>query len=105
MSLMSAIAYQPKPVHRPSISIHTEYLVNTRHFTPIQHGAYLLLLLKAARFQEDALPDNDQFLATRAGLTLTEWKKNKDVVLSHGWLKREEDGYWTHPALVGGRVR
>jgi len=51
-----------------------DYLSDTGHLTPEQHGAYLLLLM-AAWTRGGVLPDDDRILARLASCSTWDWKR------------------------------
>jgi uncharacterized protein YdaU (DUF1376 family) len=71
-----------------------DYLADTRHLTPTQHGAYLLLILEY--WQRGSLPaDDEEKLARLAGMQSREWLANRDVLakfFAHpGWGHKRID--------------
>lgn len=65
----------------PSFPLWTDaYLADTKHLTTIEHGAYLLLLICMWR-SRGRLPNDDRLLARYAGLTASQWRRIKPVLL------------------------
>ncbi len=58
-----------------------EYLMDTRHLTTEQHGAYLLLLMQSWCTPDCSLPDDDKKLAAWTGLPLDRWKEMRPVII------------------------
>lgn len=56
------------------------YLADTMHLSTEEHGAYLLLLMAAWRFDDCSLPDDDKKLARIVGLSVRRWNQIKDTV-------------------------
>jgi uncharacterized protein YdaU (DUF1376 family) len=69
-----------------------DYVRDTRHLSTLEHGAYLLLIM---RYWEDGgLPDNEALLARYAGLTAEQWAQSRDVLAAFfhdGWHHRRID--------------
>lgn len=86
----------------PSLPLFTDaYLADTKHLTPAQHGAYLLLLMMAWRMPDCKLQDDDKFLARCVGMDLRTWKKNREVVMAF-WQKDDKQK-WYQPRLLDER--
>lgn len=69
---MAALPYMPLFV--------ADYLADTAHLTPAQHGAYLLLIMNY--WQRGApLPNDDVRLAKIARMTRRDWNHNRDAIL------------------------
>lgn len=65
----------------PAMPLWTDaYLSDTIHFSTIEHGAYLLLLMCMWR-NGGSLPNDDAKLAKFARLTSTQWKRIKPTVI------------------------
>lgn len=80
---MSNLAWMPLDIG--------DYLKDTRHLTTLEHGAYLLLIM---RYWEDGgLPDNEALIARYAGLTTDQWVECR-VVLSAFF-----DDHWRHKRI------
>jgi len=58
------------------------HLADTRHLTTLQQGAYLLLLMTAWRTPENALLNDDAYLAKCSGLGRKAWMANKKTILA-----------------------
>jgi uncharacterized protein YdaU (DUF1376 family) len=87
----------------PSLPLWTDaYLADTTHLTTEQHGAYLLLLMKAWRRPDCALPDDSLLMSRMAGIEPRKWpgvwSVLKDFFLLH------EDGLWRQKRLTKERV-
>ena len=69
-----------------------DYLRDTKTLTPIQHGAYLLLILDY--WQHGFLPDDDAKLAAIARMTKKEWNQHRLVLKEFflpGWRHKRID--------------
>jgi uncharacterized protein YdaU (DUF1376 family) len=86
----------------PALPLFTDaYMSDTRHLTPAQHGAYLLLLMTAWRMPDCKLPDDDRFLSRCASMDIRTWKQNREIVLS--FWKRDEMQKWYQGRLLDER--
>lgn len=78
---------------RPWIPIYVaDYLKDTTHLSPSEHGAYFLLILQY--WQDGSLPDNERQLARIARMDAREWKDARDVLscfFSEGWKHKRID--------------
>ena len=69
-----------------------DYLVDTAHFSALEHGAYLLLIMHY--WSTGALPDDERLLARIAKLTPQQWQKARTIIhpLFHsGWKHKRID--------------
>lgn len=69
-----------------------DYVADTRHLTPAQHGAYLLLICEY--WVKGSLPQDDRTLARIVGMTSKEWAGAKNVVqgfFHDGWQHKRID--------------
>jgi len=69
-----------------------DYVADTRHLTPAQHGAYLLLICEY--WVKGSLPQDDRTLARIVGMTPKEWLCAKNVVqgfFHDGWQHKRID--------------
>lgn len=67
----------------PALPLFTDaYLADTRHLTPAQHGAYLLMLMCAWRAPDCMLPKDDVYLSRITGMDKRTWAANRDVLLA-----------------------
>ena len=57
------------------------YLADTMHLSTEEHGAYLLMLMAAWRYDDCSLPSDDKKLARVAGLSPRRWGQIKDTIL------------------------
>jgi len=69
---MAALPYMPLFV--------ADYLADTRHLTPAQHGAYLLLIMNYWQTGKP-LPNDDARLARIAGMSKRDWAHNRAAIL------------------------
>lgn len=70
----------------------SDYLIDTQHLTTLEHGAYLLLIM--TYFQSGkSLPDDDKKLSRICKLSVTNFKKIKEVLKSLFFIS---DGKWIH---------
>ena len=67
------------------------YLADTMHLSTEEHGAYLLMLMAAWRYDDCSLPSDDKKLARVVGLSPRRWGQIKDTLLE----------FWT---LDGDRI-
>jgi uncharacterized protein YdaU (DUF1376 family) len=78
-----------------------DYLKDTRHLTTLEHGAYLLLIM---RYWEDGgLPDNDALVARYAGLNREQWAESRDVLAAFfdsGWKHKRIDAELARAAEI-----
>ena len=68
-----------KPSHIPLFV--DSYLADTTHLTTEQHGAYLLLLMAAWRTSDCSLPQDENRLASIAGVSVAKWRKIGPTIL------------------------
>ena len=75
---------------------HREYLVSLTYkaLKPVERLAFIELVMFAHTQENNALPDNDKFLAAWASMSLKQWLKVKANVLTE-WLL--VDGFWQLP--------
>jgi len=69
-----------------------DYLKDTRHLTPAQHGAYLLLILEY--WIKGKLPPEDRQLARIVGMRVAEWREAKPTIQAFfhdGWNHKRLD--------------
>lgn len=69
---MAALPYMPLFV--------ADYLADTRHLTPAQHGAYLLLIMNYWQTAKP-LPNDDVKLARITGMSKRDWARNRAIIL------------------------
>jgi uncharacterized protein YdaU (DUF1376 family) len=77
-----------------------DFLADTMHLSPEQHGGYLLLLLHLWR--RGILPDDDVVLAQITGLSISAWSNARAVL---GELFEISDGLWHHRRVERERSR
>lgn len=83
--------------HFPYIKLWVnDYLADTYHLNPEEHGTYLLLLIAAWKTEGNGLPDDDKILARYAGTTLRRWRKLAPRIRP---FFTEEDGKLYQPRL------
>ena len=74
-------------MNRPWMPLYiADYLADTAHLRAAQSGAYLHLIMHY--WQVGGLPDDDAQLASIAKMTLSEWRRNRQIVSSffdEGW--------------------
>ena len=58
-----------------------EYLQHTQHLNTEQHGAYLMLIMHAWTSGDGSLPNDDIQLAVIARLSISAWRKHRDVIM------------------------
>lgn len=83
----------------PAIPIFTDaFISDTTHLTAAQTGAYIMLLMTAWRTKENALPDDDDFLARCSRLDKRTFVKQKSIIMrfwsldsSHLWRQGRLD--------------
>lgn len=68
-----------------------DYLSDTRHLSTLEHGAYVLLIMRY--WQKGGLPDDDRMIMRIAGLTAEQWAESRDILASFF-----KDG-WSHPRI------
>lgn len=68
-----------------------DYIRDTRHLSPAQHGSYFLLILEY--WQRGGLPQDEGQLARLAGMTSEEWMVERNTI-----AKFFEPG-WKHPRI------
>lgn len=75
---------------------HREYLLSLSYkvLKPVERLAFIELVMFAHTQENNALPDNDKFLAAWASMSLKQWLKVKANVFVE-WLL--VDGYWQLP--------
>ena len=69
-----------------------DYLADTLHLRPAQHGVYLLLIMHY--WQKGGLPDDDAQLSAIARMTADEWKRERDIIAAlfqPGWKHKRID--------------
>lgn len=69
-----------------------DYLADTRHLTTLEHGAYLLMIMRY--WQKGGLPEDERLVARIAGLSEAEWAQSRDVLASFfdaGWQHKRID--------------
>ena len=69
-----------------------DYLADTAHLGPAEHGAYLLLIMHY--WQHGGLPDNDRRLARIARMSEEEWVGVRDTIAEffrEGWQHKRID--------------
>lgn len=69
-----------------------DYLKETMHLSPEQHGIYDLLLMNYW-VRGEALPDDDEYLARVAKASLCQWQTHRPVI---GKFFGIADGKWVH---------
>jgi uncharacterized protein YdaU (DUF1376 family) len=78
------------------------YLADTMHLTTEEHGAYLLMLMAAWRYDDCSLPNDDKKLARIVGLSTRRWTQIRETILDFWTLDqgriwnarlRKERGY------------
>lgn len=78
-----------------------DYLKDTRHLTTLEHGAYLLLIM---RYWEDGgLPDNETLISRYAGLTPDQWAESREMIAAFfddGWKHKRIDAELARAAEV-----
>lgn len=63
-----------------------DYLADTRHLTTLEHGAYLLLIMRY--WQKAGLPDDDRMVQRISGMDDAQWANSRDILASFfddGW--------------------
>lgn len=73
-----------------------DYLSATTHLTTAQHGAYMLLLMAAWKF-EGRLPNDDEQLAAICKLGVDEWAKTKRLLIGFFSVS---DSFWVQERLL-----
>lgn len=72
-----------------------DYLADTSHLTPAQHGAYLLLIMNYWQ-RGGPLPDDDLRLARIARMTRRDWLHNRGVILD---FFTKQESLLVHPRI------
>lgn len=85
---MAALPYMPLFV--------ADYLADTRHLTPAQHGAYLLLIFNYWQ-RGEPLPNDDARLARIVGMSNRDWKHNRDAILE---FFTKQESLLVHPRIA-----
>jgi uncharacterized protein YdaU (DUF1376 family) len=83
-----------------------DYRADTAHLSAAQHGAYLLLIMHY--WTTGCLPTDDAPLARIAGMTPSEWRKNRPVIaafFSADWRHKRIDGELAKAADISGKRR
>lgn len=94
---------QPSHVYRdnsmaalPYIQLHiAEYLADTAHLTPTQHGAYLLLIFNYWQ-RAESLNNSNERLACVARMSNSEWAENRGVLAEFFEVSGDR---WVHPRI------
>lgn len=68
---MTAMPYMPFFI--------SDYLADTAHLTPLEHGAYLLLIMNYWQ-REGPLPNDNRRLAAIARMTIDDWQKIRPTI-------------------------
>lgn len=83
-----------------------DYLKDTTHLSPAQHGHYLLLILHY--WSKGGLPDDEQQLAIIAHMTPDDWQRNRSTLQAFfhsGWKhKRLDQELKRHAEVYAKRV-
>ena len=80
----------------PYIQLHiAEYLADTAHLTPTQHGAYLLLIFNYWQ-RAESLNNSNERLACVARMSNSEWAENRGVLAEFFEVSGDR---WVHPRI------
>jgi uncharacterized protein YdaU (DUF1376 family) len=74
-----------------------DYLADTAHLSPMQHGIYLLLLMNYWQ-RGGPLPDDDKRLASIARVSMRDWKRNRDEIIQFFTVV---ESHWRHGRVDG----
>lgn len=85
---MAALPYMPLFV--------ADYLADTRHLTPAQHGGYLLLIMNYWQTGKP-LPNDDARLARIACMSRRDWGHNRTAILE---FFTEQESLLVHPRIA-----
>lgn len=69
-----------------------DYLADTAHLSPMQHGIYLLLLFNYWQ-RGGPLPNDDMRLAKIARVSMRDWRRNRDEIEQ---FFTSEENHWRH---------
>lgn len=75
-----------------------DYARDTKHLTTEEHGAYLLLLMKAWEYPSVSLDDDDEMLARHAKVSRSKWAKMKKVIMAF-WTLDGRSKRWVQKRL------
>lgn len=75
-----------------------DYARDTKHLTTEEHGAYLLLLMKAWESPNTSLDDDDDMLARHAKVSQAKWARMKKVVMAF-WTLDGRSNRWVQKRL------
>lgn len=81
-----------------------DYLRDTAHLTVVEHGAYMLLIMRY--WQEGGLPSDEKLIARYAHLTAEQWNESKDVLaelFDEGWKHKRVDEELAKAAEIIGK--
>lgn len=74
------------------------YLADTTHLSPLEHGVYLLLLLAEWQSPDCRLPNDDITLARYAHLTKQQWSRIKNEIMP--FFSEDENGRLFQKRLI-----
>lgn len=74
-----------------------DYLADTRHLTTLEHGAYLLLIMRY--WQKGGLPGDDHMIQRIAGMNDAQWGESRSILAAFF------DEGWRHPRIDAELVK
>lgn len=81
-----------------------DYLKDTGHLTVIEHGAYMLLIMRY--WQDGGLPADEKLIARYAHLTAEQWSESRPVLVAlfdEGWKHKRIDAELVKAAEIIGK--
>lgn len=89
----------------PWMPLHVgDYLSDTGHLTVVEHGAYLLLIMRY--WQDGGLPTDEKLIARYAHLTAEQWSESRDVLVAlfdEGWKHKRIDAELAKASEIIGK--